>query len=348
MNISYFDSELTLKYLADRAKIFRNSCWAETTRASLTSSQRTFIAFCRKFHITEFSQVTGDLLVTYAVWLVVSVGLTAVGSIKNYLSHVRTLCRMYGHDCHTPKSYAALDWTLTGIRRELQTPSQRKDPITPEILKFLITFPADLTSLSWEQRVLFLTIRSFYKIAYFTMLRASNLLTSSKAKTDPRRQITWGRTRSVPGGAIIDIILSKTQQFGDRTHEIALPEAPGSIYCPVSALRQLFDLRAGQCCSSDDLIFMIPSGGKWVPLTKHTVLDIMRAQLSRASFDPTRFAFHSLRRGGIQTAVQVQPSLELIRCQTGHASDAIHCYTQLPGEARLATGSRMLEAMTLI
>ena len=292
--------------------------------------------------------MTGDLLVTYSVWLVVSVGLKSVDSIRNYLSSVRTLCRMYGHDCPTPKSYAALDWTLTGIRRELQTPTQRKDPITPSILKFLILFPANSTSLSWEQQVLLFTVRAFYKIAFFTMLRASNLLPPSKTNFDPRRQMTWGRTRIIPGGAVIDIVLSKTLQFGERTHEIALAEVKENVFCPVTALRDLFKLRNGRFCGQDDLVFMVPSGETWVPLTKHTVLDIMRSQLGKAGLDVSRFAFHSLRRGAIQSAVRVRPSLELVCLQSGHVSSAIHAYTEMPGSARLTTGARMLEAMASV
>ena len=252
---------------------------------------------------------------------------------------------MYNHDCPTPKSYAALDWTLTGIRRELQTPSRRKEPITPEILKFLLTFPADLTSLSWEQHVIFFTVRTFYKIAYFTMLRASNLLPTSKSKIESRRQMTWGRIRNVPGGLVVDVILSKTQQFGERTHEIALAELQDSIFCPVTAIRDLYHLRNGRHCGPSDLVFMVPAQDKWVPLTKSVVINIMRDQLKKAGLDPDQFAFHSLRRGAIQSAVRVQPSLELVRLQSGHVSDAIHCYTALPGAARMSTGARMLQAL---
>merc|ERR1711974_382755 len=112
------NTDLTLGDLSELSRMCQAFSWQSTTRASLNSQQSLFLKFCSKFGVTHFDQVTGDLLSAYAVWLVTSGHLQSVGSIRNYLSAVRTLCKMFGKTCHTPSSYPALEWTLTGIRRQ--------------------------------------------------------------------------------------------------------------------------------------------------------------------------------------------------------------------------------------
>ena len=168
-----FDAGLSIEYIRQRARRFQTSRWADTTKGTLNSQQRLFIEFCRRYEIHSFKNVDGQCLIDYAVWLIVSGRLHSVDSVRNYLSAVRTLCRMFGHDCPTPTTHWELEWTLIGIRRELQFPTQRKKPISPGILRFLLTFPSDMynppTNLSWEEQVLMSTIQVTYCLAYFSM-----------------------------------------------------------------------------------------------------------------------------------------------------------------------------------
>ena len=96
---------------------------------------------------------------------------------------------------------------------------------------------------------------------------------------------------------------------------------------------------------SDDVLLQVPVNGVWRPLCKDTVVKVMRMQLVRMGLNPDEYAFHSFRRGGIQEAVRAQPSLELVRLQSGHVSDAIHAYSAMPGEARMVTVALMLESL---
>ena len=177
------------------------------------------------------------------------------------------------------------------------------------------------------------------------MLRASNLMPSSLTKVDKRRLLTWNKIRHFPGGVVCSITLSKTIQFSEKTHEIALAERPGSLFCPVAAIRHLVDLRGRVNCGPDDVLLQVPVNGVWRPLCKDTVVKMMRMQLVRMGLNPDEYAFHSFRRGGIQEAVRAQPSLELVRLQSGHVSDAIHAYSAMPGEARMVTVALMLESL---
>ena len=50
-----------------------------------------------------------------------------------------------------------------------------------------------MKKLSWEKQVLLATIQIVYILAFFTMLRASNLLAAALSDTDPECQLVWGR-----------------------------------------------------------------------------------------------------------------------------------------------------------
>jgi hypothetical protein len=95
------------------------------------------------------------------------------------------------------------------------------------------------------------------------------------------------------------------------------------------------------------LVLQIPVAGVWRPLCKQTVVSVLRMQLEKLGLDPSSYSFHSFRHGSIQTAVRAQPSIELVKLQSGHMSDAVTIYTQMPGASRMVTGAKMLAAMEL-
>ena len=85
--------------------------------------------------------------------------------------------------------------------------------ITPEILYNLLTCPVLSHHCAWETHHLLATIRSLYKVLFFSMLRSSNLVPTSHNKVDPLRQFTWGVLRRYPDGTVLTVMLSKTIQF---------------------------------------------------------------------------------------------------------------------------------------
>jgi hypothetical protein len=188
-------------------------------------------------------------------------------------------------------------------------------------------------------------VQILYILAFFSMLRASNLLPASLNVVDPRRQLCFGNIKGFTGGIVLSIVLSKTIQFSERIHEISLAERLGSIFCPVAALRKLVRLRQGAKLGDNDLILQVPVNGVWRPLCKDHVVTILRTQLAKMGLDPLQYSFHSFRHGGLQAAVRAQPNLELVKLQSGHMSDAVHVYTQMPGASRMVTGAKMLEMM---
>ena len=118
----------------------------------------------------------GETLIQYAAWLVFSGRVHAVGSLRQYLSAVSTLHKMFGLVCHTPTSYGPLRFTVIGLQRRWSRPTKKMEPITGEILYNLLAYPL-LTDIVCEDTAdLMSTVRAFYLVAFFSMLRASNLV----------------------------------------------------------------------------------------------------------------------------------------------------------------------------
>ena len=89
------------------------------------------------------------------------------------------------------------------------------------------------------------------------------------------------------------------------------------------------------------LVFTIPSAGRWVPLTKPVAQKILGGQIPGMGLDESQYRFHSFRHGALQEAVLVEPSLELVRLQSVHVSDAIYAYTALPGSRRFCVSQKV-------
>jgi hypothetical protein len=200
--------------------------------------------------------------------------------------------------------------------------------------------------LPWDQWVLFNTCQVFFLLSFYSMLRASNLLPKTYSDVEPDHQLTWGRVHWHVSGLVFKITLSKTNQFLEHVHEVALLHKSGSIFCPVSALSHLFCFHNGLKTSDSDLVFQVPFVGGWHPLLKAQVVVILKRQLKHMNLNPTRYGFHSFCHEAIQAAAHAQPSLELIRLQSGHRSDAILVYTGMPATSRMVTGALMLQELS--
>ena len=332
--------------LQDHARLLQSYAWANSTRATINSEQKIFLEFASKYNVTHLP-VHGDILVTYCTWLVLTGRLSCAGSVKQYLSAVSTLHKMFGFSCDTPKSYGPLNYTVQGIKRRMAAPARRMKPITPAILHNLLHFPTIPPTDPWSVHAFFTTIKSLYIILFLSMLRSSNLIPASPGLVDHRRQLTWGKiTKFQDRGVVFTVTLSKTIQFAERVHEVALAAAPGSALCPVAALGRLLDLRGGVACGPDQLVFQVPDGaGGWKPLTKAVAGKVLGSQIASMGLDPAYYRFHAFRHGSLNEAVAAEPSLELIRVQSDHLSDAIHAYTALPGSRRFGVSKKILDSV---
>ena len=251
---------------------------------------------------------------------------------------------MYGFDCPTPTSCPDLQYTLRGIARQLARPTKRMDPITPELLHHLLTFPVvDPSSTPPNYVITIEVIRLAYRVLFYSMARISNLVPNSSTNFNPRQQLTWDRVILHSGGVVLRMDLTKTVQSAARCHEIALAECIGSQFCPVAALKRMADIR-GECTALSP-VFEIPVDNGWVPLTRYHMDLVLSRQIKSVGLDVSRYKFHSFRRGAIQMAIRLEPRLQLIRLQSDHSSSAFDCYTALPASKRFDLSSMMVAGM---
>lgn len=277
----------------------------------------------------------------YAAWLVASGKVKVVSSIRQYLSAVRSMHREEGWDCTTPKASYELDSYIRGIARQLRRPPKRMSPITPAILHHLLDYPVISERTSYEMRVTTEITRCLYVVLFFSMLRVSSLVPSSPGLVDPMRQLTWDKIQVYGDGIVLNLELTKTIQDAGRIHQVALAASPGHKFCPVAALNRVAALRGERRHGS--LVFEVPVGHHWEPLTRYKVDCLLTCQIEAAGLQPSNYKFHSFRRGGIQLAVTLEPRLHLIRLQTDHSSQAFEVYTSLPPWSRFNLVEQMLQ-----
>ena len=333
--------QLTKEFLVAEARKLQSFAWAKSTKKALNSEQKTFISFCSLYQIDELP-VDGDTLVLYAAYLVLSGRLKSVGSVKQYLSAVSTLHKMFGLECHTPSSYGPLRFTVTGIQRIISRPKRRMLPITPQILYNLLVYPELPEGSSWESKCLMFTLRVLYVFMFFSMLRTSNLIPPSRSEVDPLRQLTWGMVQRLDDGIVCAVRLSKTIQFQERVHQVPLSKIDNKMFCPVAGLDRLLSMRCGVAVAPDDLVFQVfTSKGVWEPLYKNVLVKVLEAQIRGMKLEPEMYRPHAFRHGGVQEALIWEPSLELIKLQSDHVSNAIHSYCNLPGYRRFRVSQKM-------
>ena len=314
--------------------------WAASTVRALNSRQKAYLEFCDLYDKTPLPAST-QTLALFSVYLVASGRIQSAASVKQYLSSVRTMHRANNSDCATPKSSPELEFTLSGIARHLAKPPKRMSPITPEILRHLLEFPnVTSNSIPWHLRATIEVIRSFYVVLFFSMVRVSSLVPNSSGGYDPRRQLTWDKVTIFPDGAVLELTLTKTIQNAGRTHEVALAHVPNSVFCPVTALKRMAEIR-GECLSGYP-VFAIPTLNGWVPLSRYHVDVLLTMQIQAAGLEPSKFKFHSFRRGAIQLAIRLEPRLHLIRLQSDHSSNAFEAYCALPARTRFDLTEKMI------
>ena len=318
----------------------QSSAFADRTKKNLNSILKAFLQFCLLYRISGFP-ASGDDLCLFATWLFVAGRVHSGQSVRNYLSAVRTWHRSNGQDCPTPSTYTPLNLTVRGLERKFSNPVKKMAPITPNILLNLVQYPGNLFGNEW---IIFTVIRSLYVHLFLSMLRLDNMVPQSSGCFNPVVQLIWGRVGVLGQGVVVKAIQTKQIQDRRRELEISLVAKPGSDVCPVAAFHKLLEI-PGYPRGPGDPVYNIPGkNGGWVPLSRHQVVTVLAAQISKMGLDPALYKPHAFRRGGIQLAVKLVSNFELVRIHSDHASDAIEAYTNLPPEDRFLVTQSMMNA----
>ena len=290
----------------------RKKCaYRRGTSQNHMSMFRTYLVFCLRYKLQDINPEPLTLCL-YIEFLTRT--FQSHRSILNYLSGVRTLHKLVGSPCAAIDSYD-VHLMQRAIALTLDRSLPQRQPITLDILYQLLNI-CDITEPHGA------IYRCIFTMAFFGMLRLSNLVPSTSATFNVRENLCAADVWEHPPGLVIMSRWSKTRQHRGQTHYIALPQlAHHPTLCPVRAYR----LYLAQVPSSGARapMFRTPDGRT---VTQPMVREALRVMLRCAGYAPALLTFHGLRKGGAQLCYSLGINVEHIKAHGGWASDCVWDY----------------------
>lgn len=317
--------------LAEEVTNYRHQTFAISTRRAYRTHRDSYLAFCNCMGYTPVPATT-ETLCHYAALLARSL---KYNSIKQYLNIVRILHLEWGFPNPLLDNFH-LRCVLQGIRRQLGDVIRRKLPITPPLLKVILSkldIACALDSVVWAAC---LTL-------FFGLLRRSNLMPRSPSSFDTSRHLRRQDITFHPWGARLHIRWTKTIQYGERCLSIPLPRLVGNVLCPVAALFRAVNLTAS--ASPDGPALVLPSSQGFPPLTSRVFVNRVRECLQAGQVDPVLYSGHSFRRGGATWAYKVGVDIETIRQLGDWRSTAFRDYVMIDNDTLVNAVKQMQSAL---
>lgn len=230
----------------------------------------------------------------------------------NYISGARTWVQAMGMATTSFDTYL-VGVLKRGIHRNSNHVPAQAPPLSPSDIRKVVRFFATAGD---NGPVLTAAIL----LGYFTLLRQSNLL-SSPSLASPGHTLRARDVSVTDTGLTIHVRSSKTLLKSAPPRNIAVPEIPGSHYCPLKAWMKYVSRTQP---SLDGPAFITSDA---LPLRPRALLDTLRLALAAQGHPaPGAITLHSLRRGGAQACASSGSSLEDIK-DLGHwTSGAVHSY----------------------
>lgn len=285
-----------IRDLAARAAAFASRARAANTIATYRSAWGAFTAWCRDL---GFPPLAGDPQVI-GMYLAKAAERLSVATLEVHLGAIVAAHRTVG--VPVDRQHYFIRSVLEGIARTKgRRPTRVAAPILPEILVRLVSGLPD-TPKGVRDRALIL-------LGFGGALRRSELVALDRADLAFRDR-----------GVTVTIRRSKTDQQGTGT-ELAVYGSPQPTIDVVAALTAWLALRGED---SGPLFLQADGGGTIHPdrgrLAGQAVARIVKAAATRAGYDATKFAGHSLRAGLATAAADRDAQLHDIMRQTRHKS----------------------------
>jgi len=294
----------------DQAK---KSAFAAGTYSDFRTQWRAFLLFCEFFGLPAIP-TDSKTLTRFAQFL--SRSLKSPNSVQLYVHGARTLQRFHGFE-PPPAGGFELKLVINSIRRSSSHVPQQKLPITPAIL-LRIREELDLT------RPLHATLWAAFCVAFFSLLRKSNLVPKSQSSFDPAKHLTR-RAIQVSGDCVVlRVTWSKTIQFRQKVLLLPLPELTGHPLCPKHAYLHMCNMIRAPL---DAPAFLVPStGGGLTYLTHDTLVKHLKTLLYAVGLPPSSYSGHSFRRGGATYAWHCGADPQVLKLLGDWSSDAFQAY----------------------
>eukprot|EP00854_Cymbomonas_tetramitiformis_P001922 gene1922-biopygen1799 len=186
-------------------------------------------------------------------------------------------------------------------------------------------------------------------VGFFGLFRKDNLTTGKQGAWNTRGALV--RDVLFCGDVIwLRVRHSKTIQCGERCHWVPLGAVPGSLLCPVQAVRLLMDRTPDLPGNSPLFVVEKVTGRKAsvVPVTHDALVAGIKSLAGRAGLDPERYAGHLLRRCGATAARRMDVNTLYIKMQGDWKSDCFERYCDLGTEQKLVLPGAMAAAAAAI
>ena len=292
---------------------------------------RRYLAFCATYSLQAFP--LSELILCRFVAFLVHEGVS-YGTIRSYLCAVRHRQLLDGGPDPAFNSLHRLHYVLRGCHRSL--PSSVRPlrlPVTPTVLRLLHHH--------WSAQAQDYDTVCMWAaccVAFFAFLRSGEFTCTSWSTYDRSvlslRDVTLD-SRSEPTMVHLLLRQSKTDIFGAGV-TIHLGRT-GDILCPVSALLAYLARRP----STPGPLFLLQSGH---PLSRHTLVTVVRETLASAGLEVSRFNGHSFRIGAATAAAEAGLPDSTIQQLGRWKSSAFMRYLRPPVQAVAASSRRLLQS----
>lgn len=304
--------------LDSEVRRFKNCAFADNTKKAYRTHRNSYINFCKRLGCSPVP-ASSTTLCRYAAYLAKTL---KYNSIKQYMNIIRLIHLEWGLPNPLEHDFS-LTCTLRGIRRNLGDTVNRKHPITPDMLRTILS-KLDVR-LSVDA-----TVWAICLCMFFGLLRKSNVMPDNfeAAKHLRRRDVMF-----FPWGVTLLFRWSKVNQFKSRVFEVPLSRMKDSIFCPVQAIFN--SLRHSATASPDGPAFVYMLNGKLTAMTSAVFLSRIRACLEKSGLTSSEISTHSYRRGGATFCYALGFSADSIRMLGDWRSDCYQRYIDNDLKTRL-------------
>ena len=307
--------------------MFSSLVYSKNTKRAYKTHRDSYLRFCA---FMGYSPVPASSLTLcrYATFLARTL---KFNSIKQYMNIVRLLHLEWGLPNPLKENFCVNN-TLKGIRRHLGDSVTRKQPITPDVLKLILT-QLDV-SVSLDAAVWAACLISFYGL-----LRKSNVMVNSESAFEADKHLRRKDIFIYPWGIALLIRWTKTNQFQSKDYLTPLPRLRNNLLCPVQAIVNCMQLSLGASPVGPALTYR--TNHRLKPLTYDRFVARVRQCLSACSLPASQFASHSFRRGGASHCYAIGLSSDSIKLVGNWSSSCYLNYIENDLQTRFNIVSQM-------
>ena len=216
------EGRLDAAHLDDQVEYFRSLTYAPNTKRAYSVHRKSYLSFCEALRVPPVP-ASSRLLCQYAAYLARKL---KYSSIKQYMNIIRLLHCEWGLPNPCINNYL-LNSTLRGIRRHLGDAVTRKLPMTPDLLKRILSY-LDLSTLRGA------SVWAAALLMFFGLLRRSNVMVPETG-FDPKKHLCRSDLVFTQTGLRVRIRWSKTVQFKEDVFIVPYPWDRGNPLCPTKA-----------------------------------------------------------------------------------------------------------------